>query len=200
MSGLTFQLADLAYTKLITHALKYPHQTVNGVLLGFSSPSGAVEIVDAVPLQHHWTSLSPMMEVGLGMATEHANSHQLRVVGYYQAPDRVGDTTLSPVGERVACKIKETFPTPIALVIDGSKLDDERGAALPYVASSPTAFRPLPGDKLRFDRTIPVRALHLVRHSRILDQFGDFDDYLENPGVHFLTNGAVQAALNPPPR
>lgn len=67
MSGLTFQLADLAYTKLIIHALKYPHQTVNGVLLGSSSPSGTVEIVDAVPLQHHWTSLSPMMEVGLGM-------------------------------------------------------------------------------------------------------------------------------------
>jgi hypothetical protein len=37
------------------------------VLLGFSSASGTVEIVDAVPLQHHWTSLSPMMEVGLGM-------------------------------------------------------------------------------------------------------------------------------------
>jgi Uncharacterised protein family (UPF0172) len=47
----------------------------------------------------------------------HASSHQLRVVGYYQAPERVGDTALSPVGERVASKIKETFPTPVALVV-----------------------------------------------------------------------------------
>ncbi len=70
MSSPSFQLADLAYTKLILHALKHPHQTVNGVLLGISSTTAAgrtVDIVDAVPLQHHWTNLSPMMEVGLGM-------------------------------------------------------------------------------------------------------------------------------------
>lgn len=69
MTSPNFQVADLAYTKLILHALKYPHQTVNGVLLG--APSQAVgqtiDIVDAVPLQHHWTNLSPMMEVGLGL-------------------------------------------------------------------------------------------------------------------------------------
>jgi Uncharacterised protein family (UPF0172) len=47
----------------------------------------------------------------------HASSRQLRIVGYYQAPERVGDTALSPVGERVASKIKETFPTPMALVV-----------------------------------------------------------------------------------
>jgi hypothetical protein len=69
MSSPSFQLADLAYTKLILHALKYPHQTVNGVLLGAHSQSvgQTVDIVDAVPLQHHWTNLSPMMEVGLGL-------------------------------------------------------------------------------------------------------------------------------------
>jgi hypothetical protein len=62
-----FQLQDLAYAKIIIHALKYPHQTVNGVLLGHPPSSGIVVIVDAVPLQHHWTNLSPTMEVGLGM-------------------------------------------------------------------------------------------------------------------------------------
>ena len=69
MSSPSFQLADLAYTKLVLHALKYPHQTVNGVLLGAPSPSvgQTVDIVDAVPLQHHWTNLSPMMELGLGL-------------------------------------------------------------------------------------------------------------------------------------
>jgi len=61
-------LDDLAYTKVICHALKYPHRTVNGLLLGHHpSPDVSVEIVDAVPLQHHWTNLSPAMEVGLGM-------------------------------------------------------------------------------------------------------------------------------------
>ena len=62
-----FRLNDLAYTKLIVHALKYPHKTVNGLLLGQHSSDGFIDIVDAVPLQHHWTNLSPMMEIGLGM-------------------------------------------------------------------------------------------------------------------------------------
>jgi hypothetical protein len=68
MSAPNFCLDDLAYTKLIVHALKYPHKTVTGLLLGRRpSPDSPIEIVDAVPLQHHWTNLSPMMEVGLGM-------------------------------------------------------------------------------------------------------------------------------------
>ena len=67
MSSPAFHLSNLAYTKLIFHAFKYHHQTVNGVLIGSLSASGTVEIVDAVPLQHHWTNLSPAMEIGLGM-------------------------------------------------------------------------------------------------------------------------------------
>jgi hypothetical protein len=68
MSSPSFQLADLAYAKIIFHALKHPHHTVNGVLLGAPAASGrTVDIFDAVPLQHHWANLSPMMEAGLGM-------------------------------------------------------------------------------------------------------------------------------------
>jgi len=67
MASPNFRLEDLAYGKLILHALKYPHQTVNGVFIGSTQPSGLVVIEDAVPLQHHWTNLNPMMEVGLGL-------------------------------------------------------------------------------------------------------------------------------------
>jgi hypothetical protein len=62
-----FRLEDLAYGKLLLHALKYPHQTVNGVFIGSTQSPGVVVIKDAVPLQHHWTNLNPMMEVGLGL-------------------------------------------------------------------------------------------------------------------------------------
>lgn len=59
-----------AYYKLFFHAAKHPHRSVNGVLLGKQnppSPGGTVTILDAVPLLHHWTSLSPMMEIGLDL-------------------------------------------------------------------------------------------------------------------------------------
>jgi len=200
MSSPNFRLEDLAYAKIILHALKHPHQTVNGVLLGSPPSSGCVIIVDAVPLQHHWTNLSPMMEVGLGMAINHAHSRGLQVVGYYQAPERVGDTTLSPAGECVAAKIKDSFQTPVALVLNGSKLDEESSAALvSYVsiAANSTTFRKVE-DKLRFNYAMSTRTLRLIRHSSILDSFWDFDDYLENNSVPFLTNGAVQVALGSP--
>jgi hypothetical protein len=51
-------------------------------------------------------------------------------------------------------------------------------------------------NKLRFNKAVPARALHLVRHSSILDNFWDFDNYLEDNRAPFLTNGAVGAALN----
>lgn len=191
-----FRLNDLAYTKLVVHALKYPHKTVNGLLLGqHSSSDGFVDIVDAVPLQHHWTNLSPMMEVGLGMTANYAHSRQLHIVGFYEAPERVGDTTLSRVAECVIGKIKETnFPTPVALVLDGSKLGEEGSTALvPYTCVANNFRRA--DDKLKLNKTIPTRALHLVRQSNILNDFWDFDNYLEDNRAPFLTNGAVGTAL-----
>mmetsp|Transcript_41099 Transcript_41099/g.131484 ORF Transcript_41099/g.131484 Transcript_41099/m.131484 type:complete len:235 (+) Transcript_41099:1177-1881(+) len=70
--SVTYQLSQAAYCKAVLHALKYPSQAVNGVLIGSggsgqTSPRGdkAVEVVDAVPLFHTRLSLAPMLEVAL---------------------------------------------------------------------------------------------------------------------------------------
>ncbi|KAI0290254.1 hypothetical protein BC826DRAFT_913514 [Russula brevipes] len=198
MAGPNFRLTNLASTKILLHALKYPHQKVNGVFLGRPSETDpSIIIVYVVPLQHHWTNLSPMMEVGLGLAANHASRNQLYVVGYYEAPARLGDTQLSPVGERVTAKIKESFPTPIAVVVSCRDLSLSALCLSSYVPASPaaTTFRQADG-KLWFDWTVTTRTLHLVRHSNILDKFWDCDDYLEDQRVPFLTNNAVADALN----
>lgn len=52
-------------------------------------------------------------------ATQHAESSDLKVVGYYQACERLDDTSLAPVGERVAGKIKAGFEDAIAFVVRG---------------------------------------------------------------------------------
>ena len=57
-----------AYLKIILHACKYPSSTVNGVLLAQEEPedkSSKIIIADAIPLFHHWNTLTPMLEVGL---------------------------------------------------------------------------------------------------------------------------------------
>ena len=72
MSSPNFHLNDLAYTKVICHALKYPNDTVNGLLLGHHPATDApINIVDVVPLQHHdhRTNLDRMINVGFIMVS-----------------------------------------------------------------------------------------------------------------------------------
>lgn len=56
-----------AYCKLILHAAKYPHCSVNGVLLAETSKLKAnkLVLVDAVPLFHIQLNLTPMAEIAL---------------------------------------------------------------------------------------------------------------------------------------
>ncbi|KAF7422847.1 hypothetical protein PC9H_011006 [Pleurotus ostreatus] len=179
-----YTVSSKAYLKIFFHVAKHPHTPVNGVLLG-SLSSNVVSIVDAVPLLHHWTSLSPMMEIGLDLATQHAASLGLQLVGYYQASERLDDTALAPVGERVASKIKDGFSDAIAFVIDGETIGSGAPALLPYESTGPTpsSWRPSPSDSTPYsldDPAIPPRAVSLVRESRLHEKFGDFDDHLED--------------------
>ena len=67
--NVTYRISDKAYLKIFFHASKHPHRAVNGVLLGNSPVADQVVIEDAIPLLHHWTSLTPMMEIGLDLVS-----------------------------------------------------------------------------------------------------------------------------------
>jgi hypothetical protein len=71
-----YSLSAQAYLKIFFHAAKHPQSSVNGVLLGKEEPSGKINIVDAIPLLHHWTSLSPMMEIGLDLVRNLLSLHR----------------------------------------------------------------------------------------------------------------------------
>lgn len=60
----TYTVSPLAYLKVILHAAKYPSSTCVGLLVG-TLAGNVVTVADAIPLLHHWTELSPMMEAGL---------------------------------------------------------------------------------------------------------------------------------------
>jgi ER membrane protein complex subunit 8/9 len=77
MPAITF--SSQAYVKVYFHAAKHPHQTINGVLVGKQSGDGAIDVQDAIPLLHHWTNLSPMMEIGLDLV------RGLQAAGVYYA-------------------------------------------------------------------------------------------------------------------
>ena len=67
----SFAMSACAFAKPLLHATKYPHGSVNGVLLARDTPPGGAPkdrplmVVDAVPLFHSSLTLAPMMEVAL---------------------------------------------------------------------------------------------------------------------------------------
>ena len=64
----SYNITEKAYAKVAFHAAKYPHKQVYGVLIG-KTENGVTELKDAIPLLHHWTSLSPSMEIGLDLVS-----------------------------------------------------------------------------------------------------------------------------------
>ena len=61
-----FRISAKAYAKMLLHAAKYPHKSVNGVLLGEDVlHDGELFVLDAIPLFHHCLGLAPMLEVAL---------------------------------------------------------------------------------------------------------------------------------------
>ena len=65
-------LSTQAYLKPLLHSVKHSASAVVGLLLCVKgSPN---EIVDVIPLHHHWVTLSPMTEAGLGIVSYHQRS------------------------------------------------------------------------------------------------------------------------------
>lgn len=67
MSGYTTKIN--AYAIPLLHAAKYPAFDVCGVLLG-----KAGQVTTAVPFFHHWTTVTPMLEVALQQVKRNCKS------------------------------------------------------------------------------------------------------------------------------
>jgi hypothetical protein len=65
------------YIKLVMHSLKYPHSTVNGLILAKKSKNSSgincIEFVDCVPLFHSTHGLTPMLEMALIQVSNDSN-------------------------------------------------------------------------------------------------------------------------------
>lgn len=118
-------VSPLAYKKLILHTAKYPTARVLGFLLAdtASLSSPALSITDSIPLSHHWTSLAPMAEVALSLATSYASTKSLTIVGLYEAPELVSDRNPSQQSSRLAEKIASLAKRDaVLLLVDNAAL------------------------------------------------------------------------------
>jgi len=175
-----YVLSHKVYLSLLLHAAKHPHKPVNGVLLGKSGSADTVDVVATVPLVHAWTSLSPMMEIGLDLATSFAEAQGLRLVGYYQASPKLNESSFGPVGERMLTNLRQSNTQALGLLIRLDELLNSGDA--PALSSNPPASITLANPKS------PARVRSLIGRDSLQLKYADFDDHLENVTLDWLRN------------
>jgi len=208
-----YTISTKAYAKIVLHASKHPYVTVNGLLIGNNGTNDGVEVTDAVPLFHHWTTLTPMLEVGLQQVDSYAAKQKQRIVGYYHANESVNDKSLPAFGAKIITKIRESFSDAIALVVLNTKLSPEKPeiAILPYIFRE-NQWRPVrqafevdnnsndnstSASSPNFTLTSPDAPTLTAKSIRQkhYESLYDFDEHLENLDLDWLGNGEISALI-----
>ncbi|XP_048448734.1 ER membrane protein complex subunit 8 isoform X1 [Rhincodon typus] len=123
-----FRLTTQAYCKMLLHAAKYPHCAVNGILVAEKhkrKDGQPVLFVDCVPLFHGTLALAPMLEVALTLVDSWCKENNYVIAGYYQANERMMDTSPNQVAEKVASRIAENFSDAALIMVDNHKFTME---------------------------------------------------------------------------
>ena len=117
----------VGYAMPLLHAAKYHSDTVIGVLLapnpaaegsstGSTTPA-QIHITDAIPLLHHYTSLSPMAEAALDLCEVEAKGRGLVLAGVYVAHASDAEVGLGRPAERILEGIRGSFPAAIGVYV-----------------------------------------------------------------------------------
>ncbi|KAG0314661.1 hypothetical protein BGZ99_007937 [Dissophora globulifera] len=187
------KFSNKAYQKPLLHAAKYPTTAVNGVFL---ASNGSDAVVDAIPFFHFWNTLTPMLEVAMTQVDLHCKDHGLRIIGYYEASDKLNDEALSQVGQRVASQILQVTPDAFAVVIKNTNISTENIAFLPYQfkegqwrAQKDTFSGPKDVFSLE-NSSSPSLAAKAIREG-LSSKLADFDSHMENVQEDWLSNKAI---------
>lgn len=201
-----YVLDRTALLKVLLHALKHPTTGVSGFLLGEEKTTGGrptLHIYDAAPVAHSHLPLPLPLEAALVQLAAHAAAAGggLRVVGYYQAAERLEDADLGEPGRRIATRVETAFPGSVALVLDGKAVEglvNGSGTAPPVKLLHKDAGRgwihaPTTGAEASF--TCPAAGVADLlaayvaegRHHRL----ADFEDHLEAVEADWLNAGLL---------
>jgi hypothetical protein len=187
MSEITFSAR--AYCKIILHAAKYPHCSINGVLLSKSSTTKGkeIEFVDAVPLFHIALNLTPMAEIALMQIDEQASQNGLVISGYYTALENVRDCSFEKANHRISDKLTSNYPSSCLVVVDNSKLGIQMDNVALKVAQFVDGSYKLSDTNricLKPDTTLDICSQLLEKNGHNL--IVDFDNHLDNISLDWM--------------
>lgn len=181
---------------MILHAVKYPHCSINGVLLANSKQvkenPKKLTYVDAIPLFHLCLHVTPMIEIALTQISSYAQANGLVIAGYYLANENIKDVSYDkPYQSRIADKIAEYFPSACLVVLDNRKLTQTmQESALLIVQNSDGKWKSVNKNSILVDQqTLSSISTLIQRH--VYRQLVDFDNHLD-----CLTSDWTNSQLN----
>ncbi|KAJ1819701.1 hypothetical protein GGH91_003842 [Coemansia sp. RSA 2671] len=196
-----------AYAKAVLHCAKYSHASVHGLLLA-EKKDGKVRMVDAIPLAHNWTQLTPMFDVALQQAQLYAKAKGWSVSGYYVAYEDTETTQLSASGALLARAVSASSGEDIvAFVIDAKKLGpgSTQPGLVPYVSvdsqwkeqtAAFTGAKPKGGAAtfVLENNRVQAATLKLVAERADIG-IHDFDEHLDDVTLDWLQNSALSERI-----
>ncbi|CAO3642195.1 unnamed protein product [Cunninghamella blakesleeana] len=182
-----------AYTIPLLHAAKYPASEICGLLLGKVDNELITSITTAIPLFHHWTTLTPMLDLALEQVELYAEKKQLQIVGWYQANERINDKALHDNGLKVVEAIRQRYKAAVAFIVDNEKISslENKSSAIVvynYIEQQWKVNKQAIQD-INEDFYPKVRGYFSAStYQRIID----LDDHLENIDLDYLSSSEIK--------
>ncbi|ORZ07632.1 hypothetical protein BCR42DRAFT_425901 [Absidia repens] len=181
------------YALPLLHASKYPSSQVCGLLLGTMEKDKIATVVTAVPLFHHWTTLTPMLDMALQQVEQYAEKKQLQIVGWYQANARVDDVSLHEHTIKVADAIRQRSKAARIFIVNNEKLGSlaevtDALVVYDYVEQQWKVCKDVK-DQVKQDYLPKMRGLFSSsRYTSLVD----LDDHLENVSLNWLASSDMK--------
>ncbi|KAJ3214265.1 ER membrane protein complex subunit 8 [Dinochytrium kinnereticum] len=192
--GITIHTTKTAYLKLVLHAAKYSTTAVSGLLLG-SKLGEKLEVVDAIPLFHTSSPLSPLAEISLHQAEIYAEQCGSRIVGMYFANETAVDQSINPFVGKMAAKIDALLGDgSVLFMIDNAKLSSSNIAVKAYnfVSGNWKALHP---NALTTDEGDNMTVLKKLITDRTYTDLVDFENHLDDIEMDWLKNSKFTLKL-----
>ncbi|XP_022917929.1 ER membrane protein complex subunit 8/9 homolog [Onthophagus taurus] len=182
----SFKMTELiisarAYCKIILHAAKYGHCSINGVLLAKPTKGKDVEFVDAIPLFHVALNLTPMAEIALTEIDQYANQLGLVIAGYYTAHENLKECSIEKANHKIAEKVAENFPSACMVIVENHKLNLKGdNAAIKVAQYSDGKYRQVDVNKVSLAPKDTLGCCSQLLKERAYSHLIDFDNHLDD--------------------
>ncbi|KAL9539552.1 hypothetical protein MBANPS3_010189 [Mucor bainieri] len=183
-----------AYAIPLLHAAKYPSSDVCGVLLGKNTADGLL-VKTAIPFFHHWTTVTPMLEIALKQTNLYAKKNDLSIVGWYHGNARNDDTALPERAIKVTETIKRNNQDKAIIFLINNKqfthLEADESAITPFVhvdnqwkkIKEPFTSNSTEATLNEKDTYSKVRGLF---SSSAYNRIHDFDEHVDDVSLNWL--------------